>query len=565
MHWNRLALVSLCVAVLGDPIAASIQTTAGAGAATERIDAPAWRQDLRRIAADLPQRHPDLFHRLSRAAWDSAVGAIDSRLPTLTRSEAVVAFMELVALPHDGHTSIHPLFDHGLNLHYYPLDLYRFDDGLFVRAAGPTYARLAGARVRRIGKVGAEEALAAVARTISAENEWWQRAWAPQRLMIVEILEGLGLVGDPESLPLVVERDGREETVIVRPAGRIEPRGHDPRGAIDMTGWTDMRKSAAIPLWQRGHGVPYRVEYLEAEKLLYVGYRGVVDMGHGESNTAFWRRVFTLADSVPVERFVLDIRENIGGNNFFNRQVVRGLVARPALDRKDRLFVVTGRQTFSAAMNLALDLERWTNATFVGEPTGNATFFFGDHQQLVLPNTGITVSVSSLPWHPYDPRDRRDFLAPAIYAPLASASYRDGRDPALEAILVFGTRPSLSAAMETAALRGDTLAAERLLSEAKKDEANRFRSLEGEVNRLGYALLQQQQVEPAIAVLRLNTRAYPASANAWDSLGEAMLAAGRREAAIAAYQRALAVDPEFGSSLAALERLGGATPTHPKH
>jgi cytochrome c-type biogenesis protein CcmH/NrfG len=49
---------------------------------------------------------------------------------------------------------------------------------------------------------------------------------------------------------------------------------------------------------------------------------------------------------------------------------------------------------------------------------------------------------------------------------------------------------------------------------------------------------------------------YPRSANTYDSLGEALLAAGRREEAIAAYRQAIAIDPEFPPSVQALRRLG---------
>ena len=531
--------------------------TTNAAADPQPSAADAWREDLRVVARELPQRHPDLFYRMSRAAWDSALAAVDRRLPTMNRNQSIVALMELVALPRDGHTSINPIFDANLRFRYYPLELRVFDDGVFVCAADSAHARLVGARVHGLGKLGIEEAMAAVARTLPAENEWWTRAWAPQRLMMPEVLDGLGLVEDMERLPLVVERDGQRETVIVRPAGPIVPRGHDPRGAIDKSHWVGMRAGEAPP-WQRQPDTPYRVEYLERERTLYVCYRGVISMDHGESNVAFWRRVFALADSVPVERFVLDIRENTGGNNFFNRQVVRGVIRRPTLDGADHLFVIVGGRTFSAAMNLALDLEHWTNATFVGEPTGNASFFFGDHRELVLPHSQITVNVSSLPWRPDDPRDRRDFLAPSVYTPLTSTQYTAGKDPALEAILTAASQPGVGAAMETAIGRGDSLEAQAALDRARANVANRFRSFESEVNQLGYSLLNSQKTAAALSIFRINTRAYPHSANAWDSLGEALAIAGRKEDAIAAYRRALAVDPEYGASRAALERLGAA-------
>jgi len=517
---------------------------------------PAWRDDLRLLARELPRRHPDLFHRMSRASWDSAVAALDRRLPRLSRNQALVSLMELVALPHDGHTSLNPMFDPAFRVHYYPVQFELFEDGLYVRAAAERYASVVGARVIRIGRASAEEAVAGVARTLPHENDWWVRAWAPWRLAIPEILDGLGLAADPDNLPLVVERAGKRDTVTLHPAAALEPHGHDPAGPIDRTGWVDMRTSAEVPLWLQHAGRPYWMEYRPRERLLYVSYRGVVSLPQ-PTNEEFWRGVFTLADSAPVDRLVLDLRDNGGGNAFYNRQVVRGLIARPALDRPDRLFVIIGGRTFSAAMNLVLDLEQWTSATFVGTPTGNATLFFGDHTPLLLPRNGLTVNISSLPWYPSDPRDTREFKAPVWYTPITSDDYRAGRDPALQTILDPARRPSIAEALGPALAAGDT-ALDAGLAQLRSLPLNRFRDLEGEVNAWGYRLLAGGNQEGAIAVFRLNTRAYPQSANTFDSLGEALAAAGRRNEAIAAYRHALSVNPGFQSSRAALERLGSA-------
>jgi len=57
-------------------------------------------------------------------------------------------------------------------------------------------------------------------------------------------------------------------------------------------------------------------------------------------------------------------------------------------------------------------------------------------------------------------------------------------------------------------------------------------------------------------VFGINARTFPRSANAWDSLGEALLLAGNRDAGISAYRKALEIDPDFASSRQALERLG---------
>jgi tetratricopeptide (TPR) repeat protein len=126
----------------------------------------------------------------------------------------------------------------------------------------------------------------------------------------------------------------------------------------------------------------------------------------------------------------------------------------------------------------------------------------------------------------------------------------------MAAILSPDTTTSVVDAMARALAASDTAAAERALTNAKNLTVNRFRSLERDVNALGYRLAGSGHSEQAIQAFRINTRAYPRSANAYDSLGEALLDAGCRDAAIAAYRQALAVQPGFPPSAQALQRLG---------
>lgn len=59
------------------------------------------------------------------------------------------------------------------------------------------------------------------------------------------------------------------------------------------------------------------------------------------------------------------------------------------------------------------------------------------------------------------------------------------------------------------------------------------------INAIGYQLLGERKASEAIAVLKSNVDAYPASPNVHDSLGEALEQAGRLLEARAAYQKAL--------------------------
>jgi CubicO group peptidase (beta-lactamase class C family) len=66
---------------------------------------------------------------------------------------------------------------------------------------------------------------------------------------------------------------------------------------------------------------------------------------------------------------------------------------------------------------------------------------------------------------------------------------------------------------------------------------------EGLLNSAGYLLLTRGDVAGAILVFEENVRAYPTSANVYDSLGDAYLAAGRDVAARDAYARSVQIDP----------------------
>lgn len=71
---------------------------------------------------------------------------------------------------------------------------------------------------------------------------------------------------------------------------------------------------------------------------------------------------------------------------------------------------------------------------------------------------------------------------------------------------------------------------------------------EGTMNQLGYSHLQAGRTEEAVRLFRLNTMAYPASANTYDSLADAYLANGQNELALRMSEKALEILPKDRSS-----------------
>lgn len=78
---------------------------------------------------------------------------------------------------------------------------------------------------------------------------------------------------------------------------------------------------------------------------------------------------------------------------------------------------------------------------------------------------------------------------------------------------------------------------------------------EPQINRVGYILLQRGSVADAIRMFEHNVERFPKSANVYDSLAEAYVAAGQSEKAIANYQRSLDLDPANGNAAEWLRKL----------
>jgi CubicO group peptidase (beta-lactamase class C family) len=87
------------------------------------------------------------------------------------------------------------------------------------------------------------------------------------------------------------------------------------------------------------------------------------------------------------------------------------------------------------------------------------------------------------------------------------------------------------------------------------DPAGLETNTEAMINSLGYELLGSARSAEAVAILSLNVKRYPESANAHDSLGEAMAAAGDRATALSQYRESLRLDPSNHNAEEMIEKL----------
>jgi hypothetical protein len=320
----------------------------------------------------------------------------------------------------------------------------------------------------------------------------------------------------------------------------------------------DARESAKSPvplsLWLKDPQNYFWFEYLEDNRTVYVQYNGIANK-ENETIADFARRVFAFVDSHPVDRFVLDLRWNSGGNNYLNKPLLLGIIKSNKIDQRGKLFAIIGRHTFSAAQNLVNDLEKYTNVTFVGEPTAERPNFYADAARIVLPNSGIGVRASALWWQDLDSRDTRQWTGPHVAVELASKDYIDGSDPVMKTILSYVPKKELAEMLLEALSANDVASAVKLYREYKADSTNAYINTERSINNLGYRLLEMKRLAHAIEIFKLNVESYPQSANTYDSLAEAYMMNGNKELAIKNYERSLELNPANSNAVEMLRKL----------
>lgn len=109
---------------------------------------------------------------------------------------------------------------------------------------------------------------------------------------------------------------------------------------------------------------------------------------------------------------------------------------------------------------------------------------------------------------------------------------------------------------EDVAIAVTTLGIDSALAQAsQRKTSGRWYEDESEFNRLGYFLLGRGRRAEAVKVLAWTARNHPDSWNAFDTLGEAYLAAGDTTEAVRNYRRSLELNPQNSNASAILARL----------
>ncbi len=433
---RALGLIAL-VTMIGPPTApvawadppAAQERAADQVAPTDRT--ARWHEDIAFLASEFPARHKNAFFRLERKDWEARAAEIREKVGDLTDAQILVELRQMVALIGDGHSNIWQDGESAIPaFRLYPVACAWLSDGLFPALLPRENVELIGQRLVEIDGMPIDQVIEKLARLQAFDNESGRRNQVPAAMREAESLAALGIVRNIDAAGFTLEdAHGQRTTLTVAPI---------PPGASQAALLAQRPDPALVGVSRRPRRAPYGHELLGDSRTLYVWYDTCTD-SKDKTVSAFCAETLEaldkgLASDPPaVERLVIDLRRNSGGNSLLLAPMIDGLARRTELRSRGGIFALIGRRTFSSGMMNAYQLRAAAGCRLVGEPTGGTPNGYGEVRQFRLPHSKLNVQYST---KLFRGPERGSSVRPDIEVPVSSADFFDpARDTVLEAAI----------------------------------------------------------------------------------------------------------------------------------
>lgn len=408
----------------------------------------AWQEDLDYLVKRIEIMHPAPYAFFPREEFHKLKEKLHDEIPSLNDADIVISISELLANLQDGHTRMG--FENsdfawlGANFHLLPFILYPFDDGVYIMAGQPKFRDLVGLKVEKLGKLPIAEALVKLGRLYSHDNAQGRKKSLYYTLVFAEMLKKIGATDGVDRISLSLRNAKNKllkvgiDTVPFTDMARFLGSWY-PQASPELITMNEASKNPR-PLWLTNNEKNFWFEYIPEEKLMFLQINSLLSP-HGDGEGSFAQlcgQFFAAFDKARPEKLVIDIRANNGGNHV-ELPLLKGILARPEIDRPDRLFLITGRVTYSAAVHFTTVFKKHTQATTIGEPTAGRPNHYGAVRPFKLPNhPQITIGCSVDYYQDSEPFDFTTTHVPDILTAVTAADYRNNIDPAVKKVLEYG-------------------------------------------------------------------------------------------------------------------------------
>lgn len=393
---------------------------------TDRIEG--WRSDIKYYLDQLQQKHYVYRSRPLPRGLIQAADRLSRNIPRYSDERILAEFAHLASFAGDGHTYILPFGAQKVTAHMVPLRFFQFSDGLYVIDALSGHDKWIGSRVVRVGNTAAETVIERMRPMLSADNRFGYLWVAPALLSFRGYLENFADGIRPDSIALTLRPlAGKNIRVKIAPVPAPRMRGLPKLLPSRLVG------APAAPLYLGNITPNFWFRMLPADSVLYVQFNQVMN-APDETLASFAQKLGRVLTEQRPQSVIVDVRHNNGGNLMLLPPLLSAFRNYESSRKDSRIYVLMGRNTFSAAQVFLAQMDRDTKAIFAGEPSSSKPNFVGEETEVILPWSGAMGSISD-EYHETIPGDKREWIEPDIKLVLGSEDYFANRDPLLEKVL----------------------------------------------------------------------------------------------------------------------------------
>jgi len=392
--------------------------------AAESID---WDYEIDLLASELADLHPDLFFRTDSASYYHSMKAVAAKAPGHSVFQVAVQLQQVLARMGDAQTMVnyHFLIEKSGIL---PLELYWFEEGIFVMQCDRLYKPLLGNRLIAINGYPLETVIDSLSTLLVVDNSSVLKNSIPRMLTWFQLLEYFGFASGNSVSIKIAGSSGNEEVEIGLPVELGEMLYVEPQ---------------AMPLGWEDQKAYFRDQYFEGEDLYYIQYNRCwsreAEEDHGSGASAlfmpsfreFEKEVYPVIKRKKIDKLIFDLRFNKGGYAPQGTELIRNICRYLPKDHGD-IYVLVGRMTCAEAIINAVDFMNYAPVVLVGEPTCGTPDYFGEVHRFVLPESRLIVSHPTVRITLMD--DSPPALIPDYQAPIGFAQFMKGVDPAVELV-----------------------------------------------------------------------------------------------------------------------------------
>lgn len=371
-----------------------------------------WREDALFLKSEIEKNHIGPFDHSDQDTWEQSFAAFDKNLAVLSYEEKVTRLISLAAAVGDGHTSARPYEF----LQTYPITLMWFGKELRVIRSTKDNADLMGAIVTKINGTPVDLAMEKVKPLVPAhESPTFVLGWSEYLLTLDEILVGTG-----------IKKSGALKLTVTTLANKTM--------TVELTTSPDVNQKIwayqPLPLYlSKSDQSPWYDWLPGVDNVLYFNFERYPEWNQMRS---FGMGLIQFIKEHDVKKLIVDVRENGGGDFNKGLRLIEEL-QKTNINAPGKVFVVIGRNTFSAGMSNAAHFKTMLGATLVGERTGARPVGYQENYSFTLPNSKIPASCAIKKYEFL--MDDTDGIIPDKEILPDFNLYKVGRDAAIEWIL----------------------------------------------------------------------------------------------------------------------------------